>query len=750
MRFLANVLLISFLFCCLIPSTAGDLIFDSFEEAKAAADRRSDEYDRRMQEHMDQVMRDWERQQADLAESGAIPDITDITSRSDTGRTSDSSSADRMQDRVTGSVNDLQELLSRTAGANCLGFAGGGAGYQWSVVVRGDKFVLQDSYDEAAFHTGDRREQGEREASGEGSAEVDVAATADPDPEPEPAPVRPEPSPQDRAADPSPASPGQPGQPAQPSTGQAPGTSADPSPGEGEAPEIAQTPDQQTPDQEEPPAEGVDIAPPELPPPPVRLVVEHPIEYTEEHFTSGVDEDLPAEYFRLERFTIPEDTRVRINVEVAPDIDRETISMRIVDAEGESAPIRGSALNNYRHMFRIPSDDRYSARLYMSNAGHDKKIMQVALPVTPMDFERRTVDGRHSASAGGATSSSHQSSAAVGSTRTGTSRGGVGEQQQVSLTDLYSRPSIGQSSTQHASTAGAGSSHASHQGTHSAHSAGSAHSSANNHGTSHQAATSSNHAQASHQHDQTSHIDTAHASLPSSQNVARGGHGQGARHQHSDSAASSRHADSSDSYSASTDSRMAFADTSSQRGSSATSRADAGYAQSSAAQQRQRYYSDRGYDYNPSTGEITDSRGNTVSQEEAGYPDYDHQEGYQLDDYYDDGQEDDDDFILAVAIRSSEANIYQSFDFISVPRPSTTIIPAGTDLAFDFILSEKVNPESIRVQLSNGQGQTTNSLSSLGTSFVQDFPRPTNSAYLRIRGSSNDGPFEYNLRIPVQ
>ena len=80
MKYFLFVLIFGLLFVPLSGVVyADDLEFESFEEAEAAAQRRAKEYDQKMNEHLQKVHKDWEKQQKDLGESDASPDITKIT-----------------------------------------------------------------------------------------------------------------------------------------------------------------------------------------------------------------------------------------------------------------------------------------------------------------------------------------------------------------------------------------------------------------------------------------------------------------------------------------------------------------------------------------------------------------------------------------------------------------------------------------------------------------------------------------------
>ena len=137
---------------------AADITFDSFEAAEAAAKKRAEEYQKKMQEHIKNVNEQWEKQQKDLGADSSSPDISKITTRQDGQKSSDSDASNSLENAVNSSINRMKDEMVSKAGPTSTGFAGGAAGYQWSVKFKDGKYVLSDSYNEAEFNTGKKKE----------------------------------------------------------------------------------------------------------------------------------------------------------------------------------------------------------------------------------------------------------------------------------------------------------------------------------------------------------------------------------------------------------------------------------------------------------------------------------------------------------------------------------------------------------------------------------------------------------------
>ncbi|MEW6708928.1 MAG: hypothetical protein AB1403_03825 [Candidatus Riflebacteria bacterium] len=417
---------------------ADDIEFSSFEEAEAAAKRRAAEYQKKMDEHLKQVQSDWEKQQKDLGESGASPDITKITSSSDGNKSSDTDAQKNMENAVNSSVNKMKDMMVTSATPNTTGFAGGGAGYQWSVKFKNGKYVLSDSYNEAAFGTGDKKEK---------------------DPEPEPAEPEAEGSDEDEdsATDTTvavkPDSSSDPAEPSEPSSGSSSGSPSSPAdsgstgktdpakPADSDAkPDATGSTPEKPGKPEEKPLPGIDPAPTKLPDPAVRMVIQHPTDFSEEVFPTNTNNEAPVE-FSLSRFKIPEDTRVKIALELSKEVDPAKVALVVTDEEGKSAPVVANKTKNYRHLFRVPSEDQYYASVVVNEGSEQKEIMKVKIPVVKVEFDSRTIDDtRRKQGSEGLTNSAATSHSSSDSDYNHSS---FGKSQQVDLSDLYTDPQAG-------------------------------------------------------------------------------------------------------------------------------------------------------------------------------------------------------------------------------------------------------------------------------------------------------------------
>ena len=103
----------AFLLATLLLQTGGqvalaaDITFDSFEAAEAAAKKRAEEYQKKMQEHIKSVNEQWEKQQKDLGADSSSPDISKITTRQDGQKSSDTDASKSLEGAVNSSINRL-------------------------------------------------------------------------------------------------------------------------------------------------------------------------------------------------------------------------------------------------------------------------------------------------------------------------------------------------------------------------------------------------------------------------------------------------------------------------------------------------------------------------------------------------------------------------------------------------------------------------------------------------------------------
>ncbi len=373
----SKLMLLALFTSCLSIVNADDLVFDSFEEAQKAAEKRGAEYDRRMAEHNSSIHGAWEKQKNDLGDN-ATCDISKITETRTTEQTSENAENKKVQDSVTNSINDLKQQMINTAGANTVGFAGASAAYRWSVEYKDGKYVLSDTYDEAMFVSGASGNKTVKTASGEKSASESDSGnksnTSDTNNTNETNNTKPDDNVPEEET---------------PSTV----SSQDNSPTVAEPETVADEPESEvissnTPNDDAPATIAkVELAKADRV---VEVMVQHPTTFEEAIFS--VTEGTEPKVLRLDKFSIPEDTRVKISAKANMEIDNSPITMTIIDDEGEGEPIDSSSMKNYRHLFRIPSQDEYSVNIYVNEAGKKpKKIMQLCLPVVAVDFDSRTI-----------------------------------------------------------------------------------------------------------------------------------------------------------------------------------------------------------------------------------------------------------------------------------------------------------------------------------------------------------------------
>lgn len=375
----SKLMLLALFTSCFSIVNADDLVFDSFEEAQKAAEKRGAEYDKRMAEHNSSIHGAWERQKNDLGDN-ATCDISKITETRTTEQTSENAENKKLQDSVTNSINDLKQQMINTASANTVGFAGASAAYRWSVEYKEGKYVLSDTYDEAMFVSGASGNKTVKTASGGKSAsESDSGKTSSDNQNNN---TRPDDSissdNNNNVPEETPASTE---------------TNEENSPAISEPASVGDEPENEvissnSPDDENPATTNkVELAKADRV---VEVMVQHPTTFEEAIFS--VTEGTEPKVLRLDKFSIPEDTRVKISAKANMEIDNSPITMTIIDDEGEGDPIDSSSMKNYRHLFRIPSQDEYSVNIYVNEVGKKpKKIMQLCLPVVAVDFDSRTI-----------------------------------------------------------------------------------------------------------------------------------------------------------------------------------------------------------------------------------------------------------------------------------------------------------------------------------------------------------------------
>lgn len=746
--------------------TAGDLSFESFEAAEAAAKKRAQDYQQKMDEHIQNINQKWEQQQKDLGADSSSPDITKITSRADGQQSSDNQASKDMENAVNSSVNKLKDSMISSAGPNSTGFAGGGAGYQWSVKFKDGKYVLSDSYNEAEFNTGDKKEKGSSNPAK--PSQPSTPAKTGQNNDNKAVATKPDVAPDGSATNAAPAQPAT----TNPSSTQVASIPKGSSPSStGGTPSADTTGAPAKVDGNKPATPGIDPAPPNLPPPAVKLVIQHPTDFSEEIFSSNADAETTTD-FQLQKFKIPEDTRIKIAVEVSKDVSPEDVSLVITDDEGERAPVTSVKMKNYRHMFRVPSDDKYSASVFINDktrpGSYRKKLMQVKIPVTKVDFESRTIDNQRGSKDGNSDSSAGLSSSNTSSSgNSGTfSHSTQSQSQQVDLSDLYSDAGSANSAGSAGAAGNTGRANGSDEYASSGESQGSAVTSSGvpSAGQSQSSSSASsdsgdeNYGSSNAAGENSGDSSNAYAGNERANSSAKSGSGNGeavsdadengvssgeslsetgttAGSSGSESNSSSSNGDSS--INADGSSSMANADGSSNEygdssGTTGDQSEENGETSGSQNQTSYQVASARNLNVKESKPDgNTDNRANTGKTKDEAIT----------------GE--DDPFIMAVSIRSEKNKIYQSFDFLDQSTQMSAAIPAGSEVTFSLTMSKKVDPKSVSIRLSDGSQEFAGDIKSMGDSFAYVFPKPSGNSFIQLSGKAEGRPFNYRLSMPV-
>jgi hypothetical protein len=284
-----------------------------------------------------------------------------------------------MQNAVGSSIDSMKQSLINNATANTIGFAGAAAGYTWKVKFVNGKYVLSDSYDQAFFVSGRSGEEttktttGENELEGSGNKDLndsdtdtDNPSTVDID-----NPNNDNEDPTDVAQNPSSGSNGtDSSDPSNPSNPSSPSSSTNP----GQDPNNPKVVDAKSdPDRF------------------VSITIQHPTTFKEE--VVEIKENDPNPDRTLKDFELPEDTRVKISAKANMQFEEDAeLVMTIVDDEGESEEIDAESMKNYRHMFRLPSKDKYFVKIYEKFKDDKKPRKQIAslcLPVEAVEFDSK-------------------------------------------------------------------------------------------------------------------------------------------------------------------------------------------------------------------------------------------------------------------------------------------------------------------------------------------------------------------------
>ncbi|NLI78173.1 MAG: hypothetical protein GX442_17280 [Candidatus Riflebacteria bacterium] len=486
---------------------------------------------------------------------------------------------------------------------------------------------------------------------------------------------------------------------------------------------------------------GVEVAPPKLPPAEVQLVIQDPVDQVEKAYPKNVfpKETLPVTPLVDKNQPVPEDTRVKITLDFdRSKIREEDLTLTVTDNEGDTE-VPKDEMGNYRHIFRIPDLQRYSARVNYRHpiTGSNDEIIRVTIPVHPLDFKNRTIEANQNRSSnddsspaaaqggtltgsagtaggsqgggarGGDSASARTYGGGGGDSATGDSYGTAGK---TDLSDLYSDPSqdlVAGAGAPGGETGAAGSSGLDGQRLAGLSGAG----------------------------------GPTGADAASGYGAANGG-APGAPGQEADAAVSGggssrRGGGSRSEYR--TGAAGGGGDSSSSSGGEPGSGAEG---------------SASGWE--SSAGPAGDTTGHGGSSAGDGYYDSGNTRmaaanttTAQFGTTQDESTTQDRAYLISLSVRNPVTKAAQSFDFIQEPFPTATAISKNTQLSFSLDLSKDVNRESVNVVVFDGKDKKQMTLGSGGEAFDHLFAQPTAEAYIWIYGSSNKAPFSYKLSIPV-
>ncbi|MBF0499866.1 MAG: hypothetical protein HQM09_07025 [Candidatus Riflebacteria bacterium] len=502
-----------------------------------------------------------------------------------------------------------------------------------------------------------------------------------------------------------------------------------------------------------PQKKGTEIAPTKLPvgipPATVILSIHDPISPTDQSFNSSID---PATIAR----PIPEDTRARFGLEIAQDMDPSKITVTVTDPED---PKEQGYARNIFHVFRTPSDDKYSVSVFYPDAvtKTPKKLLLVKVPVYRMNFKNRTIDttsGRTSDSDVPAAANNGAPISNIGNS----SSGGYGSTSPENdakndFSDLYNDPSVpsneqgntnadahiagaitsGKAATDGstdgtAAGAGAGSSSSGNSSTDdpsAIHAAGSTaiNSSSDQAGTQvaaapHEAGKSTAGMTAAQR--LAAKAKTAKAAGAGSQGSTAGS-SQGSSGNNSSTCSTCGSSDGS-----SAGSSGGSSITGSSAGSDATAGSDGGTSANVAVSDGSSNTIPDAPPENSNGGLKTAAAqgGVTTAQKETAVKSH----------------------IVCLSMRSAAAEAGQSFDFVSDQYPTAQALKVNTPVDFSIDIGQNVKREAVTVVLFDGKSKTQIT----GNSFQAAFPAPTAEAYVWIYGDAEGKSFSYKVSIPVQ
>lgn len=492
---------------------------------------------------------------------------------------------------------------------------------------------------------------------------------------------------------------------------------------------------------------GIDAAPAKIAEPPVILTIFDPISQQECRYAAAINPSKPGRVPVVASITRPiyEDTRVKIALDLGPGIDGNDLSVTIRDNEGDHVFDRGSFPANYRHIFRVPNQKDYSARVVYKHpvSKESQEIISVQIPVLKLSFANRTVEtsgartddpdltGRAGSSGAGEPSQTSATGwgASTGSARRDVSAGG--ESQTYDMSDLYSDPA-NPPEVAGAQTGSTGSA-AGSEGAGGRGADGASNAVSEGAGNSSPAFSSGRGSDAvpdgrrpGTQAGDIARAETGGESAGTAGTMPSGSGGSSAPGSTGDS---SQGRDSG-SVSAGTEAgqRQAISGGSADTDAPATSDA--------AAQGNNSYAMSRDaieagdVPTAPTAGEQgTKSIDGvaTASVEQKAKP-----------------------YLISVSIQNRATNAAQSFDINTDPAPTAQSISPQTPLAISVDFAQNVLRDSVKIEIYDGRDRITTSPVEMKSGVVEHiFENQTANAYVWVYGRTEQAPFSYKIMIPV-
>ncbi|HQG27201.1 MAG TPA: hypothetical protein PLY73_01495 [Candidatus Ozemobacteraceae bacterium] len=442
---------------------------------------------------------------------------------------------------------------------------------------------------------------------------------------------------------------------------------------------------------------------------------------------------------------IYEDTRVKIALDLGAGIDRNDLSVTIRDNEGDHAFEHGSFPANYRHIFRVPNQKDYTARVvYRHPVSKDsQEIINVQIPVLKMSFANRTVetsgartdDPDLSGRAGDAGSSGGRDSSSAAATGWGARTGSIrhdadagGEGATYDMSDLYTDPA---NPPEVAGDRSGAADESSSRATETGHGVGEAPQTG---GTSPTDA-------------KTAFGDVQSGSSGRTADTGRAGARKTTRAGTTDSEA----AGAGTSQDGSGGSSVAgSSDGSAQAGESGSSGASAGQRQggdgSAGTESPALADTAAAQDTSYAMAQEGDVDGSTSTSPVAGADRAKNAGGVTTAS----GRQEEKPYLLSVSIQNRATNGAQSFDFNIDPAPTAQSISPQTPLAISVDFAQSVLRDSVKIEIFDGRDRITTSPVEMKTGVVEHiFENQTTEAYVWVYGRTDQGPFSYKILIPV-